>query len=68
MISKCVCRKRLLCSFELIKKIVLELLKYNDKRLIYDELLKKEMPKFPINDTVLMENGYSSREMGAILE
>lgn len=26
------------------------------------------MPKFPVNGAVLMENGYSGRKMGAILE
>lgn len=55
-------------SFKLLKDFVLELLKYNGKRLIYDELLDWEMPKYPINGTILMENGYSGRKTGAILE
>lgn len=55
-------------SFKLLKDFVLELLKYNDKRLIYDQLIDWEMPKFPINGTILTEHGYSGRKMGAILE
>lgn len=55
-------------SFKLLKDFVLELLKYNDKRPIYNELLDWEMPKFPVNGAILMENGYSGRKMGAILE
>lgn len=55
-------------SFKLLKDFVLELLKYNDKRLIYDQLLDWEMPRFPINGTILMENGHSGRKMGPILE
>lgn len=55
-------------SFKLLKDFVLELLKYNDKRQIYDELLEWEQPKFPINGTILTECGYSGRKMGAIIE
>lgn len=55
-------------SFKLLKDFVLELLKYHGKRPIYDQLLDWEMPKFPVNGTILMENGYSGRKMGAIIE
>lgn len=55
-------------SFKLLKDFVLELLKYNGMRSIYNQLLDWEMPKFPVNGAVLMENGYSGRKMGAILE
>ncbi|XP_055306676.1 CCA tRNA nucleotidyltransferase 1, mitochondrial [Sitodiplosis mosellana] len=55
-------------SFKLLKDFVLELLKYNGKRQIYDQLLDWEMPKFPVNGTILIESGYSGRKMGAILE
>lgn len=55
-------------SFKLLKDFVLELLKYSDKREIYDELLDWNMPRFPINGNILSEHGYSGRKMGAILE
>lgn len=55
-------------SFNLLKDFTLELLKYNDKREIYDQLIDWEMPKFPVNGNMLIEHGYSGRKMGAILE
>lgn len=54
-------------SFKLLKEFILELLKYNGKREIYDQILEWEMPKFPINGTVLMDNGCSGRKMCNIL-
>lgn len=44
-------------SFKLNKEYVLELLKLNDKRRLHDQLLEWEMPRYPINGTVLMERG-----------
>lgn len=54
-------------SFKLLKDFVKELLIYNDKRQIYDVICDWEMPKFPIDGSVLTENGYSGRKVGVIL-
>lgn len=51
------CLPRVNRSFKLNKEYVLELLKLNDKRRVYDQLLEWEMPKFPINGVILIENG-----------
>lgn len=53
-------------SFNLLKDFVLELLKYNDKREIYDQIIGWEMPKFPITGALLTEHGYNGRKVGAI--
>lgn len=44
-------------SAKLNTEYVLELLKLTDKREIYDQLSTWEMPKFPINGHILIENG-----------
>lgn len=44
-------------SFKLNKEYVLELLKLNDKKRVYDQLVDWEMPRYPLNGTILMENG-----------
>lgn len=42
-------------SFKLNKEYVLELLKLNDKKRLYDQLLDWQMPNYPLNGTILME-------------
>lgn len=54
------CLPRVNRSFKLNKEYVLELLKLNDKKRIFDDLLAWEMPQFEINGTILMEKGCPS--------
>lgn len=50
-------------TFKTQKEFVLELLIYNDKRPIYDELLNWRRPKFPICESVLRENICNARKV-----
>lgn len=55
-------------SSKLNTEYVLELLKLNDKRALYDQLSEWDMPKYPINGHILMENGCpAGKKMKVIL-
>lgn len=41
----------------LMKEFVLELLKYNDKRELHDQLLAWEIPRFPVSGKILLDSG-----------
>lgn len=51
------CLPQLNRSFKLNKEYVLELLILNDKKRLYDQLFEWEMPKYPLNGTILIEKG-----------
>ncbi|XP_031630117.1 CCA tRNA nucleotidyltransferase 1, mitochondrial-like [Contarinia nasturtii] len=55
-------------SSKISKEYTLELLKYNDKRQIYDQLLEWEMPEFPINKPILSKRGYKGTVAELILD
>lgn len=39
------------------KEFIMELLKYHNKKKLHDELVKWEIPTFPLNGNVLITNG-----------
>lgn len=51
------CLPQLNRSFKLNKEYILELLKFNDKKRLHDQLLEWEMPYYPLNGKILIEKG-----------
>lgn len=62
----CVPQKKL--SSKTLKMFTLELLKYNGKRQIYDQLLNWQMPELPIQKANLTKLGYKKQKADLILD